>query len=240
MKVLDVFAAAVCFCGVILCLVGLTKVNCYAADVPGEVESVSESIETDTEQLAAEGNTEEASAEEKQTVSAGVSSWIEEHLDYLFSGGCLALSALVLLLFRRGLLPQVSSALSAVRGVIGKADEKLSAAADGTNARIDDFCREALPVLQKAEEMTLLLEKSASNIAQANSEREALVRAVDEWNALLMMVIEAARLPESVKEKARLSRVHTEQMLRQIVPEEDASTVTAEGGAADAAAHAEK
>ena len=124
--------------------------------------------------------------------------------------------------------------------MIGKADEKLSAAADGTNARIDDFCREALPVLQKAEEMTLLLEKSASNIAQANSEREALVRSVDEWNALLMMVIEAARLPESVKEKARLSRVHTEQMLRQIVPEEDTSTVTAEGGAADAAAHAEK
>lgn len=154
--------------------------------------------------------------EEPATWSETFTRWITANLDYIFSAGCFALSAVVMWLFKKGLIPQVITAVGKISDATNEAKTKLGEAADGNSAEMKRFVEKFTPVLEQVEQYSGAFEAATREISRSKSEKEALLASLEESNKLMLMMIEGSRMPESVKEAARLSKTKQDAYIEQL------------------------
>lgn len=150
----------------------------------------------------------ETSAEAEKTASWSetVTAWLGDNLDSIFTGASLGGVAILMYLFKKGLLPAVSGAFVKIGDTVTAAKDKLGAVADETKGAVADFIEKFAPILEKVDSLSDTVDKSLAALQRANDEKDLLVSALEESSKLLVDMISASRLPESVKEAARLTK----------------------------------
>lgn len=150
---------------------------------------------------------ETAATEEKTaTWSETIAAWFADNMESIFSGASLGGVAVLMFLFKKGLIPTVGAAVTKISGAVDSAKEKLGEVADGTSAEMKAFANKFAPILERLEGYTDVIDAAMAEVATAKTEKEILIASLEETNKLLLSMIEASRLPESVKEKARLAK----------------------------------
>lgn len=145
--------------------------------------------------------------DEHQPFSETVAKWLASNMNYIFSGACAIASAVLIWLFKRGLIPQMASYLGKVNKTVDEAKNKLGEVADGTDEQVKKFISQFTPALDAVANYADGFKAAMLEVQKSKSEKEAMTNALASQSRLILSMIEAARLPESVKEQARLEKV---------------------------------
>lgn len=147
-----------------------------------------------------------AENEKTATWSESISAWIGDNIDSIFTGASLGGVAILMYLFKKGLLPMVGAAFGKITETVKDAKEGLDKVAEDAAGELRGFIERFKPVLEKIEAQSSMIEKAMDEINNLKTEREVVAASYEETSALLISMIEGSRLPESVKEKARLTK----------------------------------
>lgn len=199
-------AALILAIAVIFCL----ALTCAAAEEP-EDPTTTETVEEETAPPATEP--EVAPEAEPEAASFEIVDWFYANLDKLFSGSCLAVGIAVAYCFRKKLLPTIAGFVTQIMTVVsdikkGAAESQLMQSED-----LKKFFDKVSPVLDEVHNNADACKKALEIVEQTENEREAMIASMQEMSSIILAMIEASRLPESVKEKARLGEVNTKKLV---------------------------
>lgn len=144
--------------------------------------------------------TEEAAPEEGESTIEEISAIVKEYVPEILGGITLAFSAIVLYMFKKGLLPKVAKALSMIDGTVSGYNKKAEELVNTLTTRLElseDTSRRMLErvTLQEADVKSALAAASRILLAQSDS---------------LFDLLEHTNLPAS--EKAAIAAKHREQL----------------------------
>jgi hypothetical protein len=137
-------------------------------------------------------------------------------MESIFSGAAFGGVAILMFLFKKGLLPAVSTAIVKVGDSASAAKDKLNEVATGIKGEMDGFIEKFSPILEKLDGYTDFIEKAIDEVKASKNEKELLVSALEENSKLLVNMISASRLPESVKEAARLTKAKHDSLVESL------------------------
>ena len=144
--------------------------------------------------------TEEAAPEEGESTIEEISAIVKEYVPEILGGITLAFSAIVLYMFKKGLLPKVAKALSMIDGTVSGYNKKAEELVNTLTTRLElseDTSRRMLErvTLQEADVKSALAAASRILLAQSDS---------------LFDLLEHTNLPAHVK--AEIAAKHREQL----------------------------
>ena len=168
-------------------------------------------------------------AEEPSTASSAIADFFVENIGSILAGGSVAASLFIAWLFKKGLLPAVSAYVTKVSAGIGELRDNAEKYETAISDKVEAFFDKATPVLESAEKNAQLFGEAMSTIEQAKNEREAMTIAVRELTSITLAMIESSRLPESVKEKARIGAINAEKAIASITGAMETAKSSAEG-----------
>lgn len=201
-------AALILAIAVIFCL----ALTCAAAEEP-EDPTTTEIVEEETAPPATEPEPEATPEAEPEAASFEIVDWFYANLDKLFSGSCLAVGIAVAYCFRKKLLPTIAGFVTQIMTVVsdikkGAAESQLMQSED-----LKKFFDKVSPILDEVHNNADACKKALEIVEQTENEREAMIASMQEMSSIILAMIEASRLPESVKEKARLGEVNTKKLV---------------------------
>jgi hypothetical protein len=185
-------------------LVSLAEEPSDATDPP------SEEVVTPPAEEITPPPTEEA---ETEAASFALVDWFYAHIDKLFSGSCLAVSLILAYCFRKKLLPTVACFVTDIMKTVTDIKQGASESALMQNEDVKAFFDKVSPVLDDVHKNADACKKALEIAEQSETEREAMIVAMQEMSAIILSMIEASRLPESVKEKARIGEINTKKLV---------------------------
>lgn len=107
------------------------------------------------------------------------------------------LGAVLLYLFKKGLIPSTATALGTINAVVDSAAAKLDGKTDEISKTLTDTLSQVQPFLDNAVALT-------AELQTVKAEKEAQVKIDKAVFDLLGLIVESGRIPESVKEQYRL------------------------------------
>lgn len=181
-----------------------------------EVETIPEETTPPAEDVtppADEEPTPTTTPEGSEPASFTAVDWFYDNLDKIFTGSGLAASIVIAYLFRKKLLPNVAAVIGQISTAV--VDIKKGAAESSLmqNEDVRAFFEKNQPILDEVHKNADACKKALELVEQSKGEREAMTVAMQEMSSVLLAMIESSRLPESVKEKARLSEINTKKLV---------------------------
>lgn len=158
-------------------------------------------------------NTEEVEKTPEEPASFTFVDWVYDNLDKIFTGTGLAASLVVAYFFKKKLLPSVGVFVTQIMGIVKEIKENASDSAFMQNEEIKKFFDKVSPTLDEVHQNADACKKALDLVEQSKNEKEAMTIAMQEMSSVLLAMIESSRLPESVKEKARLSEINTKKLV---------------------------
>ena len=157
----------------------------------------------------------EPPAEETETEAASFAlvDWIYDHIDKLFSGSCLAVSLIVAYCFRKKLLPTVGNFVTDIMKTVTDIKKESEESTLMQSEDVKAFFDKMSPVLDEVHKNADACKKALDLVEQSGNEREAMITSLQELSSIILAMIEGSRLPESVKEKARLGEINTKKLV---------------------------
>lgn len=199
----------------ILCL----GIACFAeepTDPPALEETAppaSEETAPPAEDEAAPLPSEDSDEATEEPASFTFVDWVYDNLDKIFTGTGLAASIVVAYFFKKKLLPSVGVFVTQIMGIVKEIKENASDSALMQNEEIKKFFDKVSPTLDEVHQNADACKKALDLVEQSKNEKEAMTVAMQEMSSVLLAMIESSRLPESVKEKARLSEINTKKLV---------------------------
>lgn len=150
---------------------------------------------------------------ETEAASFALVDWIYDHIDKLFSGSCLAVSLIVAYCFRKKLLPTVGNFVTDIMKTVTDIKKKSEESTLMQSEDVKAFFDRMSPVLDEVHKNADACKKALDLVEQSENEREAMITSLQELSSIILAMIEGSRLPESVKEKARLGEINTKKLV---------------------------
>ena len=148
-----------------------------------------------------------------------------DNLPEVLTALSLAVSALLALLYKKGLIPMLSNALSGILGAVRsigpsaeKNSESLGAATDGLSKRLDL----TEDVIRAMGENLDSLGKSLGILSANRRDSEVFITLFESQNRLIYELLEGSNIPESRKEQIRESFRRAEDTVRRMRDEDGA------------------
>ena len=146
-----------------------------------------------------------------------------DNLPEVLTALSLAVSALLALLYKKGLIPMLSNALSGILGAVRsigqsaeKSSESLGAATDGLSKRLDL----TEDVIRAMGENLDSLDRSLSILSANRRDSEVFITLFESQNRLIYELLEGSNIPEARKEQIRESFRRAEDTVRRMRDED--------------------
>lgn len=160
-------------------------------------------------EIAADAENGASEAVEKQGFASVLMDFVSDNADTIFAGATTALSLLLMWLFRKSLIPSVGKSLSEINGAVTTTSAAL---ADQTN----EMSQSLLGFLKKIEPYLPLLKNLTDSLQDVKSEKQAQLVIDKGVFDLLGLIVEAGRVPDSVKEQYRLYKAKADAAMMEI------------------------
>lgn len=187
----------------LLLVLALSFAFCLFVSAEGEDENAPEPENAVSEENGA------SEAVEKQGFASVVWDWVSEHLPEIFSGAGVVGIGVLLFLWKKGLLPIVDR-------VLKKIAESVTTTSKSLEGKNDEMSKTLLVFLEKIQPYLPLLKELTESLHSVKAEKEAQLIINKGVFDLLGMIIETARIPDSVKEQYRLEKVKAEKAMMEI------------------------
>ncbi len=181
------------------------------AETVGAQAPVNETAEDKTQGgEEAERATEDAASQASPAITDALISFLDDNGDTLLSALGVAVSLLLALLYKSGLLPLVSRGLKAISESSDKAAGVTSAFAERAADTLDKLEATTSSALSRAEETALLVKGTEEALAalqealaEAKAERGRISMVLAEETALFYELLNSVKLPEAQKDVIR-------------------------------------
>lgn len=187
----------------LLLVLSLLCAFCVFVSAEGEDENAPEpEIAVSEENGASEGV-------EKQGFADALWDFVGDNADTIFSGIALAGIGTLLFLWKKGLIPIVS-------GVLAKISKSVTDTSSSLEDKSDEMSQTLLGFLKQVEPYLPMLKDLTESLHSVKAEKDAQLIINKGVFDLLGMIIETARIPDSVKEQYRLEKVKAEKAMMEI------------------------
>lgn len=187
----------------LLLVLSLLCAFCLFVSAEGEDENAPEpEIAVSEENGASEGV-------EKQGFADALWDFVGDNADTIFSGIALAGIGTLLFLWKKGLIPIVS-------GVLAKISKSVTDTSSSLKDKSDEMSQTLLGFLKQVEPYLPMLKDLTESLHSVKAEKDAQLIINKGVFDLLGMIIETARIPDSVKEQYRLEKVKAEKAMMEI------------------------
>lgn len=156
-----------------------------------------------------EENGASEAVEEKDGWATVLWDFVARNADTIFSGIALAGIGTLLFLWKKGLIPIVS-------GVLAKISKSVTDTSASLDGKSDEMSQTLLGFLKKIEPYLPMLKDLTESLQSVKAEKEAQLVINKGVFDLLGMIIETARIPDSVKEQYRLEKVKADKAMMEI------------------------
>lgn len=187
----------------LLLVVSLLCALCVFVSAEGEDETTPEPETAVSEENGA------SEAVEKQGFADALWDFVASHAATIFSGASLAGIGVLFFLWKKGLLPIVDRVLKK----IAESVTTTSASLEGKN---DEMSKTLLGFLERLEPYLPMLKDLTESLQSVKAEKDAQLIINKGVFDLLGMIIETARIPDSVKEQYRLEKVKADKAMMEI------------------------
>lgn len=164
---------------------------------------------TEPEIAVSEENGASQTVEEKQGFASVVWDWVSEHLPEIFSGAGVVGVGVLLFLWKKGLLPIVDRVLKRIAESVTTTSKSL----EGKN---DEMSKTLLGFMEQIQPYLPLLKELTESLKAVRSEKEAQIVINKGVFDMLGLIIETARVPDSVKEQYRLYKAKADKAMMEI------------------------
>lgn len=173
--------------------------------------SAEEADENATEpQIAvSEENGASETVEEKQGFASVLWDFVADNADKIFSVANTALAVILMWLYKRSLIPSVGKSLSQINGAV----TTTTAALEG---QTNEMATTIVGFMQKIEPYLPLLKGLTDTLQSAKTEKQAQLVIDKGVFDLLGLIVEAGRVPDSVKEQYRLYKAKADAAMMEI------------------------
>lgn len=185
-------------------ILSLLSAFCLFVSAEGEDENAPE-----PEIAVSEENEASEAVEEKDGWATVLWDFISSNADAIFSGIALAGIGTLLFLWKKGLIPIVS-------GVLAKISKSVTDTSASLEGKSDEMSQTMLGFLKQIEPYLPMLKDLTESLQSVKAEKEAQLIINKGVFDLLGMIIETARVPDSVKEQYRLEKVKAEKAMMEI------------------------
>ena len=148
-------------------------------------------------------------AVEKQGFASAVWEFVSDNANKIFAVANATLTSILLWQYRRSLLPSVGKTLTMINGAVSQTSKTLAEQNGATATSVNLIVDMLQPFLSRTEELTTAL-------STIKSEKQAQLIINKGVFDLLGMIIETARVPDSVKEQFRLEKVKADKAMMEI------------------------
>lgn len=187
----------------LLLVVSLLCALCVFVSAEGEDETTPEP------EIAVSEENGASETVEKQGFASAVWEFVADNVGEIFAGANTALAAILLWLYRRSLIPSVGKSLTMINGAVTTTTAALAEQNNATATSVKLIVDMLQPFLLRTEELT-------NALSAIKTDKEAQLIINKGVFDLLGMIIETARVPDSVKEQYRLEKVKAEKAMMEI------------------------
>ena len=206
-----------CLCVFIFpCFVSAEEVDGTEPPASDVVETLPEETTPPAEDATPPADEEPAptpSPEESEPASFTAVDWFYDNLDKIFTGSGLAASIVIAYLFKKKLLPSVGTVVGQISAAVVDIKNGTAESTLMQNADVKAFFEKNQPILDEVHKNADACKKALELVEQSKNEREAMIVSMQELSGVILAMIEGSRLPESVKEKARLGDINTKKLV---------------------------
>lgn len=156
-----------------------------------------------------EENGASETVEETQGFASVVWDWVSEHLPEIFSGAGVVGVGVLLFLWKKGLLPIVDR-------VLKKIAESVTTTSKSLEGKNDEMSKTLLGFMEQIQPYLPLLKELTESLKAVRSEKEAQLVINKGVFDMLGLIIETARVPDSVKEQYRLYKAKADKAMMEI------------------------
>ena len=188
----------------LLLVVSLLCALCVFVSAEGEDETT-----PDPETAVSEENEASEAVEEKGGFADALWDFVASHAAAIFSGASLAGIGVLFFLWKKGLLPIVDR-------VLKKIAESVTTTSKSLEGKNDEMSKTLLGFLEQLEPYLPMLKELTESLQSVKADKEAQLIINKGVFDLLGMIIETARIPDSVKEQYRLEKVKAEKAMMEI------------------------
>ena len=187
----------------LLLVVSLLCALCVFVSAEGEDETTPEPETAVSEENGA------SEAVEKQGFADALWDFFGDNADKILAGANTALAIILMWMYKRSLIPSVGKSLSQINGAVTTTTAALAEQNNATATSVKLIVDMFQPFLLRTEELT-------NALTTIKSEKEAQLIINKGVFDLLGMIIETARIPDSVKEQYRLEKVKADKAMMEI------------------------
>lgn len=148
-------------------------------------------------------------AVEKQGFADALWDFVGDNADKILAGANTALAIILVWMYKRSLIPSVGKSLTMINGAVSETSKTLAEQNNATATSVKLIVDMLQPFLSRTEGLTTAL-------STIKSEKEAQLIINKGVFDLLGMIIETARVPDSVKEQYRLEKVKADKAMMEI------------------------
>ena len=187
----------------LLLVVSLLCALCVFVSAEGEDETTPEP------EIAVSEENGASEAVKKQGFADALWDFVGDNADKILAGANTALAIILMWMYKRSLIPSVGKSLSQINGAVTTTTAALEEQNNATATSVKLIVDMLQPFLLRTEELT-------NALSTIKSEKKAQLIINKGVFDLLGMIIETARVPDSVKEQYRLEKVKAEKALMEI------------------------
>ena len=187
----------------LLLVVSLLCALCVFVSAEGEDETTPEP------EIAVSEENGASEAVKKQGFADARWDFVGDNADKILAGANTALAIILMWMYKRSLIPSVGKSLSQINGAVTTTTAALEEQNNATATSVKLIVDMLQPFLLRTEELT-------NALSTIKSEKKAQLIINKGVFDLLGMIIETARVPDSVKEQYRLEKVKAEKALMEI------------------------
>lgn len=188
----------------LLLVVSLLCALCVFVSAEGEDETTPE-----PETAVSEENGASETVEDKVGFADALWDFVASHAATIFSGVSLAGIGVLFFLWKKGLLPIVDR-------VLKKIAESVTTTSKSLEGKNDEMSKTLLGFLERLEPYLPMLKDLTESLQSVKADKEAQLIINKGVFDLLGMIIETARIPDSVKEQYRLEKVKADKAMMEI------------------------